>query len=68
MNEAKPWYLSKTIWASLVTVASAVAGMGGLPVVDLDTSALADSLLQAVTAISGVVAIFGRLSARAQIS
>ena len=66
--ETKPWYLSKTIWASLVTILSAVAGMTGLPVGGLDSSATADMLLQAVTAFSGLIAIFGRLSATSKIA
>ena len=64
MNDTKPWYLSKTIWASLVTIASAVAGMAGLTVAGLDGSALAETILQAVTALSGLAAIIGRLSAQ----
>lgn len=63
MNDTKPWYLSRTIWASLVTVAAAAAGLMGLPVAGIDDVALTDAILQAATAISGLVAIFGRLSA-----
>jgi hypothetical protein len=33
----------------------------------LDGSALADTLLQAVSAISGLIAVFGRLSAKERI-
>ena len=68
MTETKPWYYSRTIWASLVTVASAFAGIVGLPVEGLDNSVLTDTLLQLVTAVAGVVSIFGRLSARDRIS
>ena len=64
MTETKPWYLSRTIWASLITVATALAGILGLPVEGLDNSALTDTLLQALAAIAGLVAIFGRLSAK----
>ena len=60
---AKPWYLSKTIWASLIATAAAVAGLLGLPVSGIDGGALAEALLQAVTAISGLVAIVGRIGA-----
>ncbi len=66
--ETKPWYLSKTIWASLVTILSAIGGMTGLPVGGLDSSATADMLLQVVTAFSGLIAIFGRLSANTKIA
>jgi hypothetical protein len=63
MDDTKPWYLSRTIWASLVTILTAVAGLVGVPVAGIDNQALTDTILQAVSAISGLVAIFARLSA-----
>ncbi len=63
MSHTKPWYLSKTIWASLVTIAATVGSLFGLPLAGLDKSAFADLLIQAVTAISGLIALAGRLSA-----
>ncbi len=68
MTETKPWYTSRTIWASLITVTTALAGMIGLPVDGLDNSILTDTLLQLVTAVAGLVSIFGRLSAKDRIS
>jgi hypothetical protein len=67
MTDSKPWYLSRTIWASLITIVTAAAGIVGVPVAGLDNSALTDTLLQAITAISGLVAIFGRLGANSRI-
>lgn len=67
MDTTKPWYLSKTVWASLVTIALSVAGMFGLPTGNIDQGSLADILLQLVTASSGAIAIFGRLSANTRI-
>ena len=67
MNDQKPWYLSRTIWASIVSVGSAVAAVIGLPVAGLDGAALTDTLLQAITAISGLLAIFGRMRATTRI-
>lgn len=67
MTDSKPWYLSRTIWASLITIVTAAAGILGVPVAGIDNQALTDTLLQAVTAISGLVAIFGRLGANARI-
>jgi len=67
MDAIKPWYLSRTIWASVITVASAAAALLGLPIDGLDGGALTDSILQAVTAISGIVAILGRLGAKSRI-
>lgn len=67
MTASKPWYLSRTIWASIITVLTGAAGVTGLPLDGLDDSALTDTLLQAVSAISGLIAIFGRLSAKHRI-
>ncbi len=67
MNETKPWYLSRTIWAAIVTVLTAGAGLLRLPVDGVDNGALVDAVLQAVTAIAGVVALLGRLDARERI-
>lgn len=67
MDGYKAWYLSRTIWASVITVASAAAALIGVPVDGLDTGALTDSLLQAVTAISGIIAILGRIGATSRI-
>lgn len=64
---SKPWYLSRTIWASIVTILTGAAGLTGLPLDGLDSSALTDTLLQTISAISGLIAIFGRLSAKHRI-
>jgi hypothetical protein len=64
----KPWYLSKTIWAALVTIITSLAGLFGLPTGLIDNSALADAIIQGITALMGVVAIFGRIGARQKIA
>ena len=63
----KPWYLSRTIWASIVAVLTGLAGLTGFPLDGLDNQALVDHLLQSAGAISGVIAIIGRLSAKHRI-
>lgn len=67
MPTTKPWYMSKTILASIVTVLTGTGGLLGLPVGGLDNAALTDAILQTTAAVSGLVAIFGRLSARDRI-
>ena len=67
MTAEKPWYLSRTIWASLVTILAAAAGLVGLSVESVDQGLLTDSILQLVTAVSGLVAIVGRLRATSAI-
>jgi hypothetical protein len=68
MDDLKPWYLSRTIWASGLAAASAIARLAGLPVPGLSDPALADQLVQVVTAAASAVAIVGRLSATSRIS
>lgn len=67
MTASKPWYLSRTIWASLITVSIATAGLLGMPLGAVDEVLLTDALLQAVTAVAGLVAILGRLAAKDRI-
>jgi hypothetical protein len=50
-----------------VTVLIGASGLAGLPIDGIDGSSLTDTLLQAVTALSGVIAIVGRLWARERI-
>lgn len=67
MNATKPWYLSRTIWASLVTVVAGLGGFLGLPVEEQDSETISEMILQAVTAVSGLLAIFGRVAADSRI-
>jgi hypothetical protein len=67
MDGSKPWYLSRTIWAAIVTILTALLGLLGVSLDGFDDAALVETLLQAATAIAGVVALIGRLSARARI-
>lgn len=67
MDGAKPWFRSRTIWASLVTVAAALAALSGIAVGEADQALLTETILQAVTAIGGIVALVGRLVAKSRI-
>lgn len=67
MTQFKPWFLSKTIWASGISIFCAILGLAGFPTGGVDQSALADQLLQIISAASGVIAIFGRVSAGTRI-
>ena len=67
MTSSKPWYLSRTIWASVVTILTGGAGLVGLPLGGIDSTALTDTILQAITAVSGLIAIRGRVSAKERI-
>ncbi|MBN9076944.1 MAG: hypothetical protein BGN87_20830 [Rhizobiales bacterium 65-79] len=67
MDATKPWYLSRTIWASFVTIAMSLAGLFGFSTAGIDGSSLTDTLLQAISGIAGIVAITGRFFATHQL-
>lgn len=67
MNAHKPWYMSRTIWASLVAIAASIAGLFGFAVEDADTEALVEATMQTIVAAAGLMAILGRLGARERI-
>lgn len=51
--QVKPWWQSKTIWASIASIIAVVAGSKGVPV---DPEMIAAILLN-------IVAVFGRVTA-----
>jgi hypothetical protein len=67
MTTNKAWFLSRTIWAALITILAALAGLAGLSINDADQVLLTDTAPQAITAVAGVVAIVGRLAAKDRI-
>ena len=67
MIQFKPWYLSKTIWASAISISCALLSLAGVPMGGVDQGALADQVLQAISALSGLAAIFGRVTAGTRI-
>lgn len=68
MTNTKPWYLSKTVWAGLVSATAATAAIFGVPINEAAKNNLVDSGFQLVSAISGIFAVFGRVTASTRIS
>lgn len=67
MIDTKAWYLSRTVWASLVTIFLAVANYSGLAATGLPPDALTDAAVNLATTIAGLIALFGRLQATSRI-
>lgn len=63
MIDEKPWYMSKTIWGSLIAVAAALAGTAGLTIDAQSQMAISDAILQVISAAGALIAIYGRLNA-----
>ncbi len=67
MTDSKPWFLSKTIWASLIAILAAIASAIGI---DIDAAArteLTEAAFQLVTVGASLAALFGRLVATSRI-
>lgn len=63
MIEEKPWYLSKTIWGSIVAVAASLLSGAGISLDSPAQAQFAEAAVQLVGALGGLFAIYGRLSA-----
>jgi hypothetical protein len=66
--ENKPWYASKTIWASLIVVVVALLSMLGkseeAAVISEQSEGIADWVMQLVMLVAGAMAFYGRISAK----
>jgi hypothetical protein len=67
MTDIKPWWQSKTLWGAIVTLGSAALGLAGLDVLDTDREALIELLTSLGAAIGGLIAVFGRITAKNRI-
>lgn len=67
MNDVKIWYQSRTVWGALVAILASLANGAGVEMTAGDEGELADLIVAAVGTIGGLVALFGRLSARRRV-
>ena len=63
MVDEKPWFMSKTIWGSLISVAAAFPATLGISLDQAAQSEIADALVQLIGAAGALIAIYGRLTA-----
>ena len=67
MTDIKPWWQSKTLWGAIVTIGSSALGLTGLDVGETDREALIELMTALGAAIGGLIAIFGRITAKNRI-
>lgn len=67
MSDSKPWYFSKTIWASLIAILAAMGSVMGISVDEETQSQLSEAVVQVVTILASLFAIVGRISATSRI-
>lgn len=68
MTQTKPWYLSKTIWAAVVSVAATIGAMFGFSIDDGVRDGLVEVILQLIAAGSALFSIFGRITATTKLN
>lgn len=66
-KDEKPWYLSKTVIAGMVTVLIGICSALGFVGFEAETDSIAELVLQLTTAVAGAVAIYGRITATKKI-
>lgn len=64
----KNWYQSKTIWGALVVILSALLRAAGYEFGEAEAAQLTDAAATIATAIGGLLALYGRLTAKLPIS
>lgn len=67
MTEQKQWFMSKTVWGVLVMLLSTILGSTGLPLSAEVQSDIVDLVMQAITIGGGALAVYGRVTAKAEI-
>ena len=63
MDEQKSWWQSKTIWAGVIAIVEAIAGIFGISINDTTQKEIVDYIMVVASAISGLLAIYGRVNA-----
>ena len=68
MNDVKAWYQSRTVWGALIAIAASLAHAAGVEITAGDEGELADLVVSAAGTIGGLLALFGRISARRRLN
>ncbi len=67
MNDLKNWYSSKTIWGALVAILASVMHFTGVDISAVDRGQIVDSIVNIVGALGGLIAVYGRVTAKTAI-
>lgn len=68
MENSKAWYQSKAVWGGLIAMLASVLQARGLEVSPVAQGDLAETGMSLVGAVGGLLAIYGRLSAKTSIT
>ena len=65
--DTKAWWQSKTVWGGIVALLAGAGGMFGLSIGIEDQNALTNHAVEIASAIGGLIAIYGRVTAKKEI-
>ena len=68
MDYAKKWYLSKTVWGALLAVVAPALQLAGIYIDEGTQGELAASIATLAGVAGGLVALFGRISAKSALT
>lgn len=68
MQDTKPWYQSRAVIASVLTVIASIGGIFGFSIPTDLVAQLTDNLILVVTAVTGLVSLVGRIVATKKLS
>ena len=68
MEQSKPWYKSKTVWGGIVALLAGIAGIFGYSVGEEAQATVVESLLAVGSAVGGLIAVYGRVTAKDKVS
>ena len=64
MEETKKWYESRAVWGGIIVVAVAVLNVFGVSVDETTKGCISEYITDILTALGGLLAIWGRLTSR----
>lgn len=67
-SDPKSWLASKGVWGGLIAVAAGVAGVLGYNFSTADQASAMEAITAVISAFGGLLAIWGRVSARQPIA
>ncbi|WP_160005486.1 hypothetical protein [Rhizobium sp. 18055] len=67
MVDLKNWYSSKTIWGALVAIIASAMHFTGVDIVAADRSQIVDAIVNIAGALGGLLAVYGRVTAKSAI-
>lgn len=71
MEDSKSWYMSKTVWATLLLVIVSILRIIGRPeaeAIEVESAGIAEWIVQVVTVVLAAIAFLGRITAKTKLT